>query len=94
MCFGRPWRFLLGTIQYRVIVSVLMTSRSPRIYDIHCAIYTIYYRIYFIHYRINSVRMVYLYTIEGPLKGGNQILHTSIRAMWEPDYSILQHTIV
>ena len=28
-CFGRPWRFLLGTIQYRAIKSVLMTSRPP-----------------------------------------------------------------
>ena len=28
-CGGRPWRFLLGTIQYRAIKSVLMTSRPP-----------------------------------------------------------------
>ena len=28
-CFGRPWRFLLGTIQHRAKKSVLMTSRPP-----------------------------------------------------------------
>ena len=28
-CFGRPWRFLLGTLLYRPIKSVLMTSRPP-----------------------------------------------------------------
>ena len=26
-CFGKPWRFLLGTIQYRIMESFVMTSR-------------------------------------------------------------------
>ena len=69
--FGRPWRFLLGTIQHRVIKSVLMTSRPPIIYYTLCYIlYTTYSRAYTIHYRLCSVYMVYLYTIARPLKGG------------------------
>ena len=58
-------------------------------------LYTIYSRVYIpVYYRLYSVYMVYLYAIARPLKGGNQVLHTSLRAMREPDYSILQHTIV
>ena len=72
--------------------SVLMTSRPPIIYYTLCYIlYTIYSRVYTIYYRLYSVYMVFLDTIARPLKGGNQVLHTSLRAMWEPDYSILQH---
>ena len=94
-CFGRPWKFLLGTIQYRAINSALMTSRPPIIdYTLCHILYMIYSRVYTIYYRLYSVYMVYLYTIARPLKGGNQVLHTSLRAMWEPDYSILQHTRV
>ena len=94
-CFGRPWRFLLGTIQYRAIKSVLTTSRPPIIdYTLCHILYTIFSRVYTIYYRLYSVYMVYLHTIARPLKGGNQVLHTSLRAMREPDYSILQHTIV
>ena len=81
-CFGRPWRFLLGTIQYRAINSVRMTSRPP----------TIDYTRYTLEFLLYSVYMVYLYMIARPFQGGNQVLHTSLRAMWEPDYSILQHT--
>ena len=93
--FGRPWRFLLETIQYRVIESVLMISRPPIIYYTLCYIlYTINSRVYTIYYRLYYVYMVCLYTIARPLKGGNQVLHTSLRATWKPDYSILQHTIV
>ena len=94
-CFGRPWRFLLGTIQYRATNSVLMTSRPPIIdYTLCHILYTIYSRFYTVYCRLFSVYMVCLYTIARPLKGGNQVLHTSLRAMWEPDYSILQHTIL
>ena len=94
-CFGRPWRFPLGTIQYRAIKSVLMTSKPPIIdYTLCHILCKIYSRVYTIYYRLYSVCMVYLSTITRPLKGGNQVLHTSLRAMWEPDYSILQHTIV
>ena len=28
-CFGRHWRFLFGTMQYKVIESVFLTSRPP-----------------------------------------------------------------
>ena len=92
-CFGRPWRFLLGTIQYRAIKSVLMTARPPIIdYTLCHILYTVYSGVYTIYYRLYSVYMVYLYTIARPLKGGNQVLHTSLRAMWEPDYSI--HSIL
>ena len=94
-CFGRPWRFLLGTIQYRAVKSVLMTSRPPIVdYTLCHILYIIYSRVYTIYYRLYAVYMVYLYTIARPLKGGNQVLHTSLRAMWEPDFCILQHTIV
>ena len=98
-CFGRPSRFLLGTMQlwkqYRAIKSVFMTLRPPKIdYTLCHILYTIYSRDYITYYRLYSVYMVYLYTIARPLRGGNQVLHTSLRAMWEPDYSILQHTIV
>ena len=42
-CFGRPWRFLLGTIQYRAIKSVLMTSRPPILdYTLCHILYMIY----------------------------------------------------
>ena len=75
-CFGRPWRFLLGNIQYRAIKSVLMTSTPPIIdYTLCHILYTIYSRVYTIYYRLYSVYMVYLYTIARPLKGGNQVLH-------------------
>ena len=94
-CFGRPWRFLLGTIRYRAMKSVLMTSKPPIIdYTLCHILYLIYSRVFSIYYRLYSVYMVYIYTIARPLKGGNQVLHTSLRAMWEPDYSTLQHTIV
>ena len=94
-CFGRLWRFLLGTMQYRAIKSVLMTSRPPAIdYTLCHILYIIYSRVYTMYYRLSPVYMVYLYTIARPLEGGSQVLHTSLRAMWEPDYSILQHTIV
>ena len=96
-CFGRPWKLLLGTIPYKVIESVLMTARPPIIYYTLCYIlYTIYSRVYIIYYRLYSVYMVYLYTttIARPLKGGNQVLHTSLRATWELGHSILQHTVV
>ena len=94
-CFGRPWRLLLGTIQYRAIKSVLMTSRPPIIdYTLCHILYTMFSRVYTMYYGLYSVYMVYLYTIARPLTGGNQVLHTSLRAMWEPDYSILQHTVV
>ena len=88
-------RFCSETIQHRAIKSVLMTSRPPIIDYTLCRplLYTIYSRVYTIYYRLYSVYRVYLYTIARPLKGGNQVLHTSLRAMWEPDYSI-QHTIV
>ena len=57
-CFGRPWRFLLGTIQNRVIKSVLMTSRPPTIdYTLCHILYTIYSRVYTIYYRLYSVYM-------------------------------------
>ena len=57
-CFGRPWRFLLGTIQYRAIKSVLMTSRPPIIdytlchilYIVYSRVYTLYIYIYAIDY--------------------------------------------
>ena len=78
-CFGRPWRFLLGTIQYKATKSLLMTSKPPIIDYTPCHIlYTIYSRVYTIYYRLYSVYMVYLYTITRPLKGGNQVLHTSL----------------
>ena len=94
-CFGRPWRFMLGTIQFRAIKSVLMTSRPAIIHHTLCHIlYTIYSRVFTIYYRLYSVYMVSLYRIARPLKRGNQVLHTSLRAMWEPNYSILQHAIV
>ena len=74
-CFGRPWRFLFGTIQYRVIESVLMTSRPPITYCTLCYILdTTYSRVCTIYCRLYSVHMVYLYTIARPLKGGNQVL--------------------
>ena len=58
-CFGRPWRFLLGTIQYRAIKSVLMTSRPPIIdYTLCHILYITYSRVYTIYiYK-------YLYTID------------------------------
>ena len=49
MCFGRPWRFLSGTIQYRAIESVLMTSRPPTIY------YTVCYKLYRIYSRVYTI---------------------------------------
>ena len=55
-CFGRPWRFLLGTIQYRAIKSVLTTSRPPIIdYTLCHILYTIYSRLYIIYYKLYSV---------------------------------------
>ena len=55
-CFGRPWRFLLGAIQYRVIESVLMTSRLPIIYYTLCYIlYTVCSRVYTIYSILYSV---------------------------------------
>ena len=55
-CFGRLWRFLLGTIQYSVIESVPMTSRPPIIYSTPCYIlYTLYSRVYTTYYRLYSV---------------------------------------
>ena len=43
-CFGRPWRLLLGTIQYRAIKSVLMTSRPAILdYTLCQVLYTIYF---------------------------------------------------
>ena len=52
-CFGRPWRFLLGTLQYRAIKSVLMTSRPPVIdYTLCHILYTINSRVYTIYYRL------------------------------------------
>ena len=93
-CFGRRWRFLLGTLQCRAIKSVLMTSRPPIIdYTLCHILHAIYSRPYTTYCRLYSVYMVYVYTIARPLKGGNQVLHTSLRAMWELGY-ILQHTIV
>ena len=54
-CFGRPWRFLLGTIQYRAIKSVLMTSRPPIIdYTLCHILYIMYFRVY----------TLYIYTID------------------------------
>ena len=54
-CFGRPLRFLLGTIQYRAIKSVLMTSRPPIIdYTLCHILYIIYSRVY----------TIYIYTID------------------------------
>ena len=86
---------LLGTIQYRAIKSVLMTSMPPIIdYTLCHILYTIYSRVYTIYYRLYSVYMVYLYTTARPLKGGNQVFHTSLGAMWEPDYSILQYSVL
>ena len=86
-CFGRPRRFLLGTIQYRAITSVLMTSRPQIIdYTLCHVLYTIYSRVYTIYCRLYSVYMVYLYTIARPLKGGNQVLHTSLTTAY---YSIV-----
>ena len=84
-CFGRPWNFLLRTIQWRVIESVLMTSRPPIIYYTLCYIlYTIYFRVFTAYYRLYSVYMVYLYVIARPLKGGNQVLHTSLPPCGSP----------
>ena len=74
-----------------------MTSRPPIIYYTLCyyILYTIYPRVYTRNYRPDFVYMVFRHTtVARLLKGGNQVLHTSLRAMWEPDYSILQHTIV
>ena len=80
-CFGRPWRFLSGNLQCRAIKSVLMTSRPPVTdYTLCHILYTIYSRLYTTYYRLYSVYMVYLHTIARPLKGGNQVLHTSLRA--------------
>ena len=53
-CFGRPWRFLLGTIQYRAIKSVLMTSRPQKL-TIHCAIYYTRYTLEFVLYTIDYI---------------------------------------
>ena len=63
-CFGRPWRFLLGSIRGRMIESVLMTFRPPIIcymlcyilYSVHCIVCIIYYRLY-------SVYMVSIYIL-------------------------------
>ena len=79
-----------------------MQSNRVRPYDLKApknllynAIYnTLHARVYTVYYRLYSVYMVYLYTIARPLKGGNQVLHTSLRAMWGPDYSILYYSIV
>ena len=69
-CFGRPRRFLLGTIQYRAIKSVLMTSRPPIIdYTLCHRPYTVYSKVYIIYCRLYSVYMVYLYAIARPLRG-------------------------
>ena len=55
-CFGRPWRFLLGTIQNRAVKSVLVNSRPPIIdYTLCHILYTIYSRVYPIYYRLQSV---------------------------------------
>ena len=52
-CFGRPWRFLLGTIQDRVIESVLITSRPAIVSCTLCyVLYTIYSRVYTIYYKL------------------------------------------
>ena len=49
-CFGRPWRFVLGTLQYRAIKSVLMTSRPPIIdYTLCHILYIVYSRVYTIY---------------------------------------------
>ena len=59
-CFGRPYTFLLGSIQCKVTESILMTSRPPIIYYTLCDIlYTLYSRVYIIYYRLCSVYMVY-----------------------------------
>ena len=50
--FGRPWRFVLGTIRCRVIKSVLMTS-TPQEFAIRCAIYCTLYTLEFVLYTMD-----------------------------------------
>ena len=45
-CFGRPWRFLLGTIQYSVRV---------RLYDLEAPNNLLYTVLYTVHYILQSV---------------------------------------
>ena len=61
-CFGRPWRFLLGTIRCRVIEFVLMTSRPPMIcYTLCYVLCTVYSRVCTIYFRLCSAYIVSIY---------------------------------
>ena len=61
------------------IIDYTLCHMGQILYRIYSRLYTIF--LYTIDY-ILYTRPIYLYTIARPLKGGNQVLHTSLRAMW------------
>ena len=72
------------TIQSNRVRPYDLKAPNNLLYIVLYKLYTIYSRVYIIYYRLYSVHMAYLDTIARPPKGGNQVLHTWLRAMWEP----------
>ena len=74
--FGQTLEIPVRDYTIKVIEAVRMTSRPLIIiyYALCYILYTIYSKMFTIYYRLYSLYMVYLYTIAGPLKLGDQVL--------------------
>ena len=103
-CFGRPLRFLSGTIQKGAIKSVLLTSRPPGVdYTLCHNLYTIYARVYTIYYNtidIFCIHGLFIYdskTTQRRQSSSSHIASGHLRArLWHTtaSYSIVYGTTV